>query len=133
MLIFFNLKTTVEFINQKQTNFFQDKNFIFEMIYNDNILLILSFCLFCLGLCGIILNVRNVIVTMLCLELMYVSTMFGWIVHSLTFFDTIEGWIISFFLILIAACESAVGLGLLILLSRFEETIDFFEFSRIRG
>jgi NADH:ubiquinone oxidoreductase subunit K len=70
---------------------------------------------------------------MLCLELMFVSTIFGFIVNSLTYTDLNEGWIVSFYLILVAASESAVGLGLLILLSRFEETIDFFEFSRIRG
>jgi len=64
---------------------------------------------------------------------MFVSTIFGFIVNSLTYTDLNEGWIVSFYLILVAASESAVGLGLLILLSRFEETIDFFEFSRIRG
>ncbi len=116
-----------------KTNLFQNANTIAYNFYDNNSLIVLSFCLFSIGLVGIIVNIRNVIISMLCLELMFVSTIFGFIVNSLTYTDLNEGWIVSFYLILVAASESAVGLGLLILLSRFEETIDFFEFSRIRG
>ncbi len=116
-----------------KTNLFQNANTIAYNFYDNNSLIVLSFCLFSIGLVGIIVNIRNVIISMLCLELMFVSTIFGFIINSLTYTDLNEGWIVSFYLILVAASESAVGLGLLILLSRFEETIDFFEFSRIRG
>jgi NADH-quinone oxidoreductase subunit K len=107
-------------------------NFFYKFLdYNQ--LILLSFFLFLIGLLGIVFNIHNIIVSMLCLELMFVSTIFGFIINSLTYVSFNEGWVAAFYLILVAACESAVGLGLLLLLSKYEETIDFSEFSRIRG
>ena len=128
LLIFLNINA----YNLNQ-NLIQTPMGIFYNYYDNNKLILLSFFLFLIGLIGIVLNVYNIIVSMLCLELMFVSTIFGFIVNSLTYVSFNEGWIVSFYLILVAACESAVGLGLLLLLSQFEETIDFSEFSRIRG
>jgi|JI71714BRNA_FD_contig_41_2176076_length_2033_multi_8_in_0_out_0_2 hypothetical protein len=74
-----------------KTNLFQNANTIAYNFYDNNSLIVLSFCLFSIGLVGIIVNIRNVIISMLCLELMFVSTIFGFIVNSLTYTDLNEG------------------------------------------
>lgn len=85
------------------------------------------------GLLGIILNARNFIISMLNLELTYVSLIILFTLESTLYNNTIEGWVMALLLIVIAACESAIGLGLLIIISKYEQTIDFVEFQKLKG
>lgn len=95
-------------------------------------ILILFFFLFCIGLTGIIFNYQNYLVTMLCVEIMYLGITICFLIVSLITFDP-KGKIYSLLLLILAASESAVGLGILIVLYRFGKAIDFLTYQTLKG
>ena len=114
----------------------QDKIFSAQLIDSLTIFwtngLILYFLLFCLGLIGILFNYRNYLVTMLCIEIMYLGITICFILVSIALFDS-KGQIYGLSLLIIAAAESAVGLGLLVVLYRFGGSINFSEYQSLKG
>ena len=97
-----------------------------------NNLLTLGFLVSAIGLYGIVFNFKNFLVTMMCIELAYLGVSLTFIINSLYFFDPV-GQIYSLFLIILAAGEAAVGLGLLIVIFRLERRIDFATYRALRG
>jgi NADH-quinone oxidoreductase subunit K len=85
-----------------------------------------------IGLYGIVFNLKNFLVTMMCIELAYLGVSLTFIINSLYFFDPV-GQLYSLFLIILAAGEAAVGLGLLIVIFRLEQRIDFATYRALRG
>jgi len=79
-----------------------------------------------------IFNYKNFLVTMLCIELMYLGAATSFISHGVVCQDS-RGSIYGLALLILAACESAVGLGILIVLHRFEHTIEFNAFENLGG
>jgi NADH-quinone oxidoreductase subunit K len=69
---------------------------------------------------------------MLCIELTYLGSSLAFIINSVYFFDP-TGQLYSLLLIILAAAEAAVGLGLLIVIFRLEQRIDFSGFRSLRG
>jgi NADH-quinone oxidoreductase subunit K len=69
---------------------------------------------------------------MMCIELAYLGVSLTFIINSLYFFDPL-GQLYSLFLIILAAGEAAVGLGLLIVIFRIERRIDFSTYRALRG
>lgn len=94
--------------------------------------LILFYLLFLIGLTGIVFNYRNYLVTMFCIELMYLGITISFIVLSNATLD-FKGQIYAILLLILAAAESAVGLGILIVLYRFGESINFDNYQELRG
>ena len=68
---------------------------------------------------------------MLCIELTYLGGSFVFLIQSAFLMDP-TGQLYALFLILMAAAEAAVGLGLLIVVYQYENTIDFPTFSSLR-
>lgn len=97
-----------------------------------NNLLTLGFLISAIGLYGIVFNFKNFLVTMMCIELTYLGVSLTFIINSLYFFDPL-GQLYSLFLIILAAGEAAVGLGLLIVIFRIERRIDFATYRALRG
>jgi NADH:ubiquinone oxidoreductase subunit K len=97
-----------------------------------NNLLTLGFLISAIGLYGIVFNFKNFLVTMMCIELAYLGVSLTFIINSLYFFDPI-GQLYSLLLIILAAGEAAVGLGLLIVIFRIERRIDFATYRALRG
>ena len=97
-----------------------------------NNLLTLGFLISFIGLYGIVFNAKNFLVTMMCIELAYLGISLTFIINSLYFFDPL-GQLYSLFLIILAAGEAAVGLGLLIVIFRIERRIDFATYRALRG
>jgi NADH-quinone oxidoreductase subunit K len=64
--------------------------------------------------------------------LAYLGVSLTFIINSLYFFDPL-GQLYSLFLIILAAGEAAVGLGLLIVIFRIEQRIDFATYRALRG
>jgi len=114
-------------------NFFSDFIF-FNFGYVSNISDILSFLflLYMLGLVGLVINFRNFLVAMMCIELMYLSIIMSFLVHANVIQDP-KGQIYALLFLIIAASESAVGLGLLIVLFRFGEAINYYQYTQLRG
>jgi NADH-quinone oxidoreductase subunit K len=69
---------------------------------------------------------------MMCIELAYLGVSLTFIINSLYFFDP-TGQIYSLVLIILAAGEAAVGLGLLIVIFRIEQRIDFTTYCALKG
>lgn len=86
--------------------------------------LTVSFCLFFIGLAGMVFNYKNFLVTMMCVEIMYLGAVTSFVFYGLAFHD-ITASIYGLLILIFAACESAVGLGLLISVYRFGRTIGF--------
>lgn len=94
--------------------------------------LLLFFLLFFIGLTGIIFNYRNYLVTMLCIEIMYLGITVCFLIVGVSTADP-KGQIYALVLLIIAAAESAVGLGLLVVLYRFGKSIDFQDYQELKG
>ena len=86
--------------------------------------LTVSFCLFFIGLAGMVFNYKNFLVTMMCVEIMYLGAVTSFVFYGLAFHD-VTAAIYGLLILIFAACESAVGLGLLISVYRFGRTIGF--------
>lgn len=83
-----------------------------------------SFCaiIFFIGLAGVLVR-RNIIIILMCLELMLNAVNLSFVAYSRQL-DDMGGQMAVFFIIVVAAAESAVGLGLLISMFRTLRTVD---------
>lgn len=88
--------------------------------------------LFILGLAGMAFNYKNFLVTMLCVEIMYLGAVTSFVFHGLAYSDTTAA-IYGLLVLIFAACESAVGLGLLVTLYRFGRSVGFDALSSLGG
>lgn len=79
-----------------------------------------------------IFNYKNFLVTMMCVELMYLGAATSFITHGVVCHDS-RGSIYGLLLLILAACESAVGLVILIVLYRFGRSIDFSAYEELGG
>jgi NADH-quinone oxidoreductase subunit K len=82
-----------------------------------------SFFLFTLGFLGTFLLRRNLIMILVCIELLLVSTEINFIINSYNFNDFI-GQIFVLFILMVAAAEVALGLAFLIIYYRLRGTIE---------
>jgi NADH-quinone oxidoreductase subunit K len=96
------------------------------------ILLTFTFSIYFLGLVGIVFNYKNFLVTMMSVELMYLGAVSSFVIY-ITFTHDPSGLIYSLLLLILAACESAIGLGLLIVLYRFGRSIEFESYQELGG
>ena len=92
-----------------------------------------STIIFLLSLLGIIFNKqKNIIAFMLFVELMLFSLSFLVIIFSLIW-NAPQGQIFALFIMCIAVAESSIGLGLLIMLYRLKQRIEFSAISNLKG
>jgi NADH-quinone oxidoreductase subunit K len=94
--------------------------------------LLFSPALFLLSLCIILWNWQNFIITLLGIELMYFSITSGFIFTGWALNEA-KGHIYALLLVVLAASESAVGLGILVVLYRFSKSIEFADYDEIQG
>ena len=94
--------------------------------------LLLGAILFCLSVAGIFINRRNVIVLLMSIELMLLAVNFNFIAFS-RFLGDNAGQIFVFFILTVAAAESAIGLAILIVLFRNRQTINVTDLDTLRG
>ena len=73
--------------------------------------------LFFIGLTGVILNRRNILIILMCVELLLLSLNMNFILFSV-YLDDLYGQLFSFFILTIAAAESAIGLAIIIIYYR---------------
>ena len=94
--------------------------------------LILAALLFSLSVAGIFINRRNVILLLMCIELMLLSVNFNFIVFSRMLGDTL-GQVFVFFILTVAAAEAAIGLAILVVLFRNTNSINVEDIKSLRG
>lgn len=94
--------------------------------------LALSAALFAISVAGIFLNRKNVILLLMCIELMLLAVNFNFIALSRFMADT-TGQVFVFFILTVAAAESAIGLAILVVLFRTRRSINVQELNVLRG
>jgi len=94
--------------------------------------LTLSAILFSMSVAGIFLNRKNVILLLMCIELMLLAVNFNFIAFSRYLEDT-AGQIFVFFILTVAAAEAAIGLAILVVLFRSKQTINVDELNEMKG
>ncbi|PJD94568.1 MAG: NADH-quinone oxidoreductase subunit NuoK [Legionella sp.] len=97
-----------------------------------NYYLILSVILFGLGLVGIMLNRKNIILLLVCIELILLAVNTNFVAFS-HFYHDISGQIFVFFILTVAAAEAAIGLAIVMLLFRNRGTIDVDKMNHLKG
>ena len=101
------------------------------MITLSNVLM-LAAILFCISVAGIFINRKNVIILLMCIELMLLSVNMNFIAFS-HFLNDIHGQIFVFFILTVAAAESAIGLTIIIVLFRNRHTINVDDLNSMEG
>ncbi len=94
--------------------------------------LILSGILFALSVAGIFLNRKNLILLLMCIELMLLAVNFNFIAFS-RFLGNIDGQVFVFFILTVAAAESAIGLAILVVLFRQRRSINVEALNTMKG
>lgn len=94
--------------------------------------LILAALLFSLSLAGIFLNRKNIIILLMCIELMLLAVNLNFIAFS-HFSGDPAGQVFVFFILTVAAAEAAIGLAILVVLFRNLSTINVSELDRLKG
>jgi NADH-quinone oxidoreductase subunit K len=94
--------------------------------------LALSAILFAISVAGIFLNRKNIILLLMCIELMLLSVNFNFIAFS-RFLGNTDGQVFVFFILTVAAAEAAIGLAILVVLFRSKRTINVEDLDVLRG
>lgn len=94
--------------------------------------LVLGAILFSLSMAGIFLNRKNVILLLMCVELMLLSVNMNFIAFSHYLGDA-AGQVFVFFILTVAAAEAAIGLAILVVLFRNKRTINVEDLDSLKG
>ncbi|MGH8608142.1 MAG: NADH-quinone oxidoreductase subunit NuoK [Gammaproteobacteria bacterium] len=94
--------------------------------------LVLGAILFCLSVAGIFLNRKNVIILLMCIELMLLAVNINFLAFS-HFSGDIAGQVFVFFILTVAAAETAIGLAILVVLFRNRNTINVDDLNSMKG
>lgn len=95
-------------------------------------MLTLSAVLFAISVAGIFLNRKNVILLLMCIELLLLGANFNFIAFS-RFLGDLSGQVFVFFVLTVAAAESAIGLAILVVLFRHRQSINVDELDTLKG
>jgi NADH-quinone oxidoreductase subunit K len=94
--------------------------------------LMLSGVLFAISIAGIFINRKNMILLLMCIELLLLSVNFNFIAFSRYLEDT-GGEIFVFFILTVAAAEAAIGLAILVVLFRTRSSINVEDIDSMKG
>ena len=94
--------------------------------------LVLGALLFAISVVGIFLNRKNVIILLMCIELMLLAVNLNFIAFS-HYLNDIAGQVFVFFILTVAAAESAIGLAILVVLFRNLRTINVDDLDQLKG
>ncbi len=94
--------------------------------------LTLSSLLFTIGVFGIFLNRKNVIIILMSIELMLLAVNINFVAFS-AYLQDISGQIFTMFILTVAAAEAAIGLAILVIFFRSKGTITVEDISTLKG
>ena len=94
--------------------------------------LVLGSLLFAISVVGIFLNRKNVIILLMAIELMLLAVNLNFIAFS-HYLNDIAGQVFVFFILTVAAAESAIGLAILVVLFRNLKTINVDDLDTLKG
>jgi NADH-quinone oxidoreductase subunit K len=88
--------------------------------------------LFCISVAGIFLNRKNVLILLMCIELMLLAVNMNFVAFSY-FLDHMDGQVFVFFILTVAAAEAAIGLAILVVLFRNRQSISVDDIADLKG
>jgi NADH-quinone oxidoreductase subunit K len=94
--------------------------------------LIVAAILFSLSVIGIFLNRKNLILLLMCIELMLLAVNINFVAFS-AYLGDITGQVFVFFILTVAAAEAAIGLAILVVLFRNRRTINVQDLDTLKG
>jgi len=94
--------------------------------------LLLAGVLFSIAVAGVFLNRKNVILLLMCIELMLLAVNFNFVAFS-RFLGNLDGQVFVFFILTVAAAEAAIGLAILVVLFRQRRSISVEELDAMKG
>ena len=94
--------------------------------------IVLGAILFCIAVAGFFINRKNVILLLMCIELMLLAVNTNFVAFS-RFLGDVSGQVFVFFILTVAAAESAIGLAILVVLFRNRATINVSELDDLKG
>jgi NADH-quinone oxidoreductase subunit K len=94
--------------------------------------LMLSGILFALSVAGIFINRKNIILLLMCIELMLLSVNMNFVAFS-RFSGDLAGQVFVFFILTVAAAEAAIGLAILVVLFRGKGSINVEDLDGMKG
>ncbi len=94
--------------------------------------LVLGAILFAIGIVGIFLNRKNVIIILMSIELMLLAVNMNFVAFS-HYLQDISGQVFVFFILTVAAAEAAIGLAILVVLFRNLQTINVDDLDKLKG
>ncbi|MCX7945541.1 MAG: NADH-quinone oxidoreductase subunit NuoK [Hydrogenophilus sp.] len=94
--------------------------------------LLLAGALFVISVVGIFLNRKNLIVLLMCIELMLLAVNTNFVAFSHFLGDT-AGQVFVFFVLTVAAAEAGIGLAILVVFYRLRQTIHVDDLTALRG
>ena len=96
-----------------------------------NAYIVISVALFAIGMLGVLIR-RNTLVVFMCLELMLVASTLALVTFS-RFNGTMDGNVLVFFILTVAAAEVAVGLAIIVALFRKRQTIQVDQLNTLKN
>ena len=97
-----------------------------------NWLLVISGVLFAISVAGMFINRKNLILLLMCVELLLLAVNFNFVAFS-RYLGDINGQIFVFFVLTVAAAESAIGLAILVALFRNLRSINVDDLGSLKG
>jgi NADH-quinone oxidoreductase subunit K len=94
--------------------------------------IVLGAVLFCIAVAGVFINRKNLIVLLMAIELMLLAVNMNFVAFSRYLGDA-AGHVFVFFILTVAAAESAIGLAILVVLFRNRATINVGEIDELKG
>jgi NADH-quinone oxidoreductase subunit K len=94
--------------------------------------LTVSMTVFIFGICGIILNRKNIIIVLMSIELMLLAVNLNFIIFSV-YLDDLIGQLFALFVLTVAAAESAIGLAILVIYYRVRGSISIEFINLMKG
>lgn len=92
------------------------------LILNISYVLKLTTFIFCAGVLGLVLNRKNILVAIMCIELLLLAVNLNFIIFSV-YLDDMFGFVYVLFVLTIAAAESALGLAILTVYYKLKSSI----------
>ncbi|MFZ1343279.1 NADH-quinone oxidoreductase subunit NuoK [Thiothrix eikelboomii] len=94
--------------------------------------LIVSALLFAISVAGIFLNRKNILILLMCIELLLLAVNLNFVAFS-HYLNNLDGQVFVFFILTVAAAESAIGLAILVTIFRNRRTINVDDLHSLKG
>jgi NADH-quinone oxidoreductase subunit K len=102
------------------------------IVTNINYILYIVITLFLIGALGLVLNRKNILITIMSIEIMLLAVNLNFIIFSI-YLDDITGYVFVLFILTIAATESAIGLAILTVYYKLKNSIQMDKIKNIKS